>query len=65
MVRERLQALFMSYDPTVRKIVREVIELEQVYISMSKPRGVKQNIDAVIENYAQEELKNQLHGSED
>ncbi len=56
MVRERLRALLQSY---------EVIELEQVYISMSKPRGVKQDIDAVIEKYAQEELKNPANGLED
>jgi hypothetical protein len=65
MVRERLRALLQSYDPTVQQIVGEVIELEQVYISMSKPRGVKQDIDAVIEKYAQEELKNPANGLED
>lgn len=59
MIKDRLRELFGSYDPNVRKIVGEVIELEQYYITMRNPRGIRQDIDAVIEKYAREELQGQ------
>jgi hypothetical protein len=56
MLRQRLRKLFDDYDPALRQIVSEVIEIEQAYISMQKPR-VSDKIDKLITRIAQQEVE--------
>ena len=57
MLKERLRALFKSYDPAIRQIIYEVGELEQRYISMKRPRGIRSEIDEIVTRIAQQELE--------
>ncbi|MBK6709678.1 MAG: hypothetical protein IPG51_04945 [Chloroflexi bacterium] len=57
MLKDRLKALFKSYDPVVRQVIYEVGEIEQQYISMEKPRGIMKDIDEIITRIAKEELE--------
>ena len=57
MLKERLSSLFISYDPAIQQIVYEVSELEQRYISMKRPRGVRSEIDEIITRVAKQELE--------
>lgn len=56
MLRDRLKALFNSYDPNIRQIIAEVGDLEQRHISWERPR-VKDQIDEIITRIAKQELK--------
>jgi len=56
MLKDRLKALFKSYDPVIRQVIYEVGEIEQQYISMEKPRGIMKDIDEIITRIAREEL---------
>jgi len=58
MLRDRLKALFDSCDPTVKRVIHETLDLEQQYISMKLPRGVMEDIDALISKLAKQELVN-------
>jgi hypothetical protein len=64
MLRDRLRELFNSYDPAIRRVIHEVGEIEQQFISMEKPRGIMREIDEVITRIAREELARQ-EGNED
>lgn len=64
MLRDRLKTLFKNYDPAVRDIIYEVGELEQQYISMKNPRGIMDEIDAIISRIAKEELTQQMNNEE-
>ncbi|MCB0164403.1 MAG: hypothetical protein KDI79_09265 [Anaerolineae bacterium] len=57
MLKERLKSLFSSYDPAIRQIIYEVSELEQRYISMKKPRGIRNEIDEIVTRVAKQELE--------
>lgn len=57
MLKERLRKLFEDYDPAIRQVVNEVGELEQQYLSMKLPRGIRPEIDAVIDRIARQELE--------
>lgn len=57
MLKDRLKALFKSYDPVIRQVIYEVGEIEQQYISMEKPRGIMKDIDEIITRIAKEELE--------
>lgn len=57
MLRDRLKELFKSYDPSVRRVIHEVGEIEQQYISMERPRGIMKDIDEMITRIAREELE--------
>lgn len=47
LLKERLRQLFASYDPDVQRVVSEVLDLEQRYISNDKPR-LKDQIDEIV-----------------
>ena len=55
MLRERLKKLFISYDPSIRQIIDEVGELEQMHISMKKPH-LNEQIDDIVERIARQQL---------
>jgi hypothetical protein len=55
MLREQLKKLFTSYDPTIRQIIDEVGELEQMHISMKKPH-LTEHIDSIVERIARQQL---------
>lgn len=57
MLKDRLKELFKSYDPAVRRVIHEVGEIEQQYISMERPRGIMKDIDEMITRIAREELE--------
>jgi hypothetical protein len=57
MLKDRLKELFKSYDPAVRRVIQEVGEIEQQYISMERPRGIMKDIDEMITRIAREELE--------
>lgn len=57
MLKDRLKELFRSYDPAVRRVIQEVGEIEQQYISMERPRGIMKDIDEMITRIAREELE--------
>lgn len=47
LLKERLRQLFSSYDPDVQRVVNEVLDLEQRYISYDRPR-LKDQIDEIV-----------------
>jgi hypothetical protein len=57
MLKDRLKELFKSYDPAIRRVIQEVGEIEQQYISMKQPRGIMKVIDEMITRIAREELE--------
>lgn len=57
MLRDRLKALFKSYDPAVRQVIYEIGDIEQQYISMESPRGIMKDIDEAITRIARQELE--------
>jgi hypothetical protein len=57
MLRQQLSELFEDYDLTTRQLLAEVIELEQRYISMMRPRGIYDDIDDLITQIAHQELE--------
>ena len=57
MLKDRLKALFKSYDPAVRQVIYEIGDIEQQYISMERPRGIMKDIDEVITRIARQELE--------
>lgn len=56
MLKDRLRALFKSYDPAVRQVIYEIGDIEQQYISMERPRGIMKDIDEAITRIARQEL---------
>lgn len=56
MMKDRLKALFQTYDLPIQAIISEVLAIEQENISMERPR-VKDNIDFVIGLVARKELE--------
>ncbi|MCA9901987.1 MAG: hypothetical protein KC433_27600 [Anaerolineales bacterium] len=57
MLKDRLKALFTSYDPAVRQVIYEIGDIEQQYISMERPRGIMKDIDEAITRIARQELE--------
>ncbi len=57
MLRDRLKTLFNNYDPAVRRVIYEVGDLEQQFISMKNPRGIMNEIDEIITRIAREEIE--------
>jgi hypothetical protein len=57
MLRDRLKTLFNNYDPAVRRVIYEVGDLEQQFISMKNPRGIMNEIDEIISRIAREEIE--------
>jgi hypothetical protein len=56
MLREKLNQLFTLYDPTIQKLISEVLMLEQAYISMKTPH-IKDQIDQIVSRVASKELE--------
>ena len=56
MLKERLAKLFESYDPAIQAIISGVISVEQMYISMERPR-VKDDVDYIVSLVARKKLK--------
>ncbi len=63
MLREKLNELFTLYDPTIQKLISEVLMLEQAYISMKSPH-IKDQIDQIVSRLASKELE-QMNGHKD
>jgi hypothetical protein len=49
MIKDRMLKLFAGCEPAVQKVIEEVLSIEQEYISMKSPRGVKEAIKEVID----------------
>lgn len=62
MVKNRLKELFKGYDPLIQRVIREVGEIEQRYISMKTPKGIMQDIDAMLTQIAKEEIERSKRG---
>ncbi len=52
MMKERLVKLIAQFEPEVQAVVAEVIAKEREYLDMLKPRGVKEDIERVIDRIA-------------
>lgn len=57
MLKERLRKLFENCDPTIRQVVNEVGELEQQYLTMKSPMGIRPEIDLIITRIAKAQLE--------
>ncbi len=49
MLKDRVIELFNGYEEDVQKVISEVLAIEQEYISMKMPRGVKEEIKEAID----------------
>jgi len=52
MIREKIISLFKEYDAEVQEVVAEVLEKEWEKLSMLNPRGIKDDIRAIIDAQA-------------
>jgi hypothetical protein len=55
-LKERLNKLFVGYDPVIQKLISDVLLIEQVHISMKQPH-VKDEIDSIITRLAKKEME--------
>lgn len=55
MLRDRIYQLFGGYDSTIQAVIKEVLILEQEYISLERPK-LKEQIDKIISRQATKEL---------
>ena len=53
----QIAEMFRDADPDVRKVVLEVIALEQELINMKTPRGVFDRIDDILDVVAKKSMK--------
>lgn len=58
MGRNRFEELFEFEEPAIRKVILNVLDIEQENISRERPR-VKEPIDKVITAIAEHEVKNE------
>lgn len=49
MLKDRVMKLFKGYELEVQQIIEDVLAVEQQYISMKTPRGVKEEIRETID----------------
>ena len=49
MIREKIISLFKEYDGEVQEVVAKVLEKEWEKLSMLNPRGIKDDIRAIID----------------
>lgn len=47
MNRDRLRSLFSEYDQAIKSVIERVLQLEQEYITMDRPR-INDQIDDII-----------------
>lgn len=52
LLKDRLRQLFVSYEPDVQRVLAEVLDLEQRYISYERPK-IKEQIDEIITRVAE------------
>ena len=55
MLKERLNQLFTTFDPTIQALISEMLMLEQEHISMKRPH-LKDPIDQIISRLAVKEV---------
>lgn len=63
MLRDRIATLFQQHDPALRQLILDVLEVEQEFISMERPRGIYDRIDEIVTTIADVEL--QRNGEEE
>jgi len=59
MLRDRIATLFQKHDPALRQVILDVLEVEQEFISMERPRGIYDRIDEIVSKTAEIELQRQ------
>lgn len=64
MLRNRIDALFQQHDPTLRQLILAVLEIEQEFISMERPRGIYERIDEIVTEISEMELRRDGEGGE-
>jgi hypothetical protein len=52
MIREKITSLFRECEPEVQEVVAEVLAKEWEKLSMVNPRGIKEDIRAIIDAQA-------------
>jgi hypothetical protein len=52
MIREKISQLLQNFDPDVRKVVENVIQVEYIRLETKKPRGIYDDIRKIIEQEA-------------
>ncbi|MCW5841682.1 MAG: hypothetical protein KIT77_10605 [Caldilinea sp.] len=64
MLRERIDSLFQQHDPALRQLILTVLEIEQEFISMERPRGIFERIDEIVTKVSEMELQRNGEGGE-
>lgn len=64
MLRNRIDTLFQQYDPALRQLILAVLEIEQEFISMERPRGIFERIDEIVTRISEMELQRNGEGGE-
>lgn len=64
MLRERIDSLFQQHDPALRQLILAVLEIEQEFISMERPRGIFERIDEIVTRISEMELQRNGEGGE-
>ncbi len=64
MVKHRIRDLFNTYDRSIYQVVSEVLEIEQKYISMKRPPGIRGEIDEVVTRVAEQEIERSRQAEE-
>lgn len=64
MLRERIDSLFQQHDPALRQLILAVLEIEQEFISMERPRGIFERIDEIVTKISEMELQRDGEGVE-
>ena len=52
MMKEKLVGLIQQFEPEVQAVVAEVIAKEREYLDMLRPRGIKEDIEHIIDRNA-------------
>lgn len=56
-LQKQILSLFNGIDPELKEVVAEVLNIEQEFIHMERPRGVMERIDQVLDRVARQALK--------
>lgn len=56
-IRMQIEDLFDEASPPLRKLVIQVLKIEQEFIHMGNPRGVMERIDGVLDRVAKDSLE--------
>ncbi len=52
MMKEKLVGLIQQFEPEVQAVVAEVIAKEREYLDMLRPRGIREDIENIIDRNA-------------